>query len=219
MEYYFPTPDESAGFISRLLSRQAGNKNPFKVLLSGGRSIVPVVEAFRNIEVTLLSRCRFFLADERVGGDYNQQMLKERLFDDLIGSGAITEDQLVFPDISKPPRAMALDYAGRLPGLDIAFLGVGEDGHVASLFPNHPALFSTGTVEVVADSPRPPPERITVTYRAFSRSTAVVLMFFGAGKRSAFKRFKTDDNYRTCPAVYFKGGKNLYILHDQESGL
>jgi 6-phosphogluconolactonase len=84
----------------------------------------------------------------------------------------------------------AWDYQGELrralgdpPRLDVALLGVGPDGHVASLFPGHPLLDETDRwVAAVEDAPKPPPRRLTLTQPALAAARLVVVAAFGAGK-------------------------------------
>jgi len=80
------------------------------------------------------------------------------------------------------------ELAGFLP-LDAVLLGMGEDGHVASLFPGSPALEETGRLVVaVRDAPKPPPDRITMTIPALDEARAVHFLVTGAGKRAPLKR-------------------------------
>jgi 6-phosphogluconolactonase len=65
-------------------------------------------------------------------------------------------------------------------------LGVGPDGHIASLFPGHPALDITDHIAVaVHDSPKPPPQRVSLTFEAMDRAKAVWFLVSGAEKASA----------------------------------
>jgi 6-phosphogluconolactonase len=76
---------------------------------------------------------------------------------------------------------------------DILMLGVGPDGHIASLFPGHPQLDVSDQVAVgVTDSPKPPPERITLTYPALNRSRSVWFLVSGEGKAEAVARALAD---------------------------
>jgi 6-phosphogluconolactonase len=78
-------------------------------------------------------------------------------------------------------------------GLDVLLLGMGEDGHVASLFPEHPALDADGVVTLVDDSPKPPAERITLTLGFLSTASHAILVATGAGKRDALHRLRRGD--------------------------
>ena len=81
------------------------------------------------------------------------------------------------------------DELARFHPLDAVLLGMGEDGHVASLFPGAPALEETGRLVVaVRDAPKPPPERITMTIPALNGARAVHFLVSGSGKRAALKR-------------------------------
>lgn len=90
--------------------------------------------------------------------------------------------------------AAAASYAAELREhgtgeFEILMLGMGPDGHVASLFPGHPALDVTDTVAVgVTGSPKPPPERVTLTFAALNRSSSVWFLVSGEGKAEAVAR-------------------------------
>lgn len=79
-------------------------------------------------------------------------------------------------------------------GLDVALLGMGEDGHVASLFPGHRLLEVGGLVAHLEDSPKPPPARVTLTLPVLSRlETKRVVVATGEGKRAALTRLMGGD--------------------------
>ena len=75
------------------------------------------------------------------------------------------------------------------PALDLIFLGMGEDGHVASLFPDGPEeLISDNAVfRTVTNSPKPPPNRITLSYAAICAARKVWVLVSGAGKEVALR--------------------------------
>jgi 6-phosphogluconolactonase len=77
--------------------------------------------------------------------------------------------------------------AGGLPALDIALLGIGEDGHTASLFPGHSEVEddSGALCLPVRDSPKPPPERVTLSFPVLRAARNCLLLVAGAGKASA----------------------------------
>jgi 6-phosphogluconolactonase len=88
------------------------------------------------------------------------------------------------------PDAGAADYAQELGDtpLELVVLGMGPDGHTASLFPHHPLLDAEDSVVGVHDSPKPPPERITLTLARINAAARIVLAVSGAEKRDALAR-------------------------------
>ena len=86
---------------------------------------------------------------------------------------------------------------------DVVMLGMGPDGHVASLFPGRPALDVEDRIAVaVTDSPKPPPERISLTYGALNRSDAVWFLVSGDEKAEAVARaLAPDTDLHDVPAA------------------
>jgi 6-phosphogluconolactonase len=79
--------------------------------------------------------------------------------------------------------------AGEPPVLDVVVLGIGEDGHTASLFPNFPQLEAAGAACLaVHDSPKPPPDRVTLSLEVLNAARTLVLLATGAGKAQALAR-------------------------------
>lgn len=116
------------------------------------------------------------------------------------------------------PDAGAEDYARRLDGTPLALvvLGMGPDGHTASLFPHHPVLDATGTAAGVHDSPKPPPERITLTLARLNGAARIVLAVTGAEKRDALARV-LDGADRGTPASLLARDR-LLVLADAAAG-
>jgi 6-phosphogluconolactonase len=77
--------------------------------------------------------------------------------------------------------------------LDLVLLGVGEDGHTASLFPGSPAVAARGAVVAVHDSPKPPPNRVSLTLEVLREARRVVVLATGEGKRAAVELARRGD--------------------------
>ena len=169
----------------------------------GGRGSVPVIQGLASCDQDLLDRVELYLVDERLTGPSNRDTLFDVGLRHLVEEGRFSERQLHIPQLGVP----FFDFEG---DLDLLYLGVGEDGHVASLFPgSYPDLDGRDVEDTayVAQSPKPPMERLTVTYRGFhnhARKTPVFLMFFGEGKRQAYERLIAEQEIpTTLPCMYF----------------
>lgn len=85
------------------------------------------------------------------------------------------------------------DALGHAPPLDLVHLGLGADGHTASLFPDSPALAVTDQLVVATGDDQHPHPRLTFTYPALARARLVVFTVAGAAKRDAFRRVLEGD--------------------------
>ena len=102
---------------------------------------------------------------------------------------------------------------------DVLMLGIGPDGHVASLFPGHPALDVTDAIAVaVHDSPKPPPDRVTLTFEALDRAHAVWFLASGEAKADAVARTLADDgSVAETPARGVRGLVETTFFLDHEA--
>ena len=99
---------------------------------------------------------------------------------------------------------------------DVVMLGVGPDGHVASLFPGSPQLDVDDRVAVgVHDSPKPPPQRVTLTYPALNRTAQVWFVVSGDGKAGAVRRALDRADPHAVPATGVGGQERTVWLLDE----
>ncbi len=102
-----------------------------------------------------------------------------------------------------------------LPHFDVLMLGVGEDGHIASIFPEHPSGYATGTVAAVHNSPKPPPTRITLTRSTINTAEEVWLIASGAGKADAIGLALAGAGPVQVPAAGAQGvSRTLWLLDE-----
>jgi 6-phosphogluconolactonase len=113
-------------------------------------------------------------------------------------------------------------YAGELirvlgdpPRIDAMLLGVGDDGHVCSLFPNHPLLDEEHRwVAALSDSPKPPASRLTLTLPALAAARVLVLAAFGEAKASAVRAALWDSDSSLPMALAIRRAEHALILLD-----
>jgi len=208
---------EVAQEIGKFLSAQNSNKQ-IVVALPGGRSVVKLLDAmlpaFRELSSEIRSKLQFFMVDERVveltSPDSNFKMLKELFYSKAIAEKLISESQIHPFDISSDPIESVLknygDKLSLLGGLfDLAVLGVGEDAHVAGLFPNHHSIKNPADQFITfKDSPKPPPFRMTASRKLVEQSRMGVALFVGEAKRGALELFNKEDVVEKCPAAMLK---------------
>ncbi len=127
------------------------------------------------------------------------------------------------PDASDSAEASAAAYAEEVRAsgagaFDVMILGVGPDGHVASLFPGHPAQQSTGAIAVaVHDSPKPPPDRVSLTFEALRRSREVWFVVAGADKAQAVADGVRGAGPDTSSAAQVQGQERTLWLVDEDA--
>ena len=202
-----------AGIIgAALIAGRAHEK--IHVAFPGGRSVVPIYEELSTYPASILENLAIRIGDERVSGEKNE---------DVIRNALITRE--LNYDFRTPLRGVDRDEIIRsyeesidTDTFDVALLGTGEDGHVLGLFPGHPQLDSTNKVEAFTNSPKPPPDRMTTTYRCYdAKKTRAIILFLGDGKRDAYKRFLETDDYHEIPAAYFKTFDDCIVITDQHA--
>jgi len=126
----------------------------------------------------------------------------------------IPEEQIV-PLVGDPwpgLRRVPADAQGR-PRFDFIHLGLGEDGHTASLFPGSDALNERqAPVRAIHDAPKPPPDRLTLTLPVLNAARAVLFMVQGAGKRDALARVLRRDPALPASHVQPADGELQFIV-------
>lgn len=96
-------------------------------------------------------------------------------------------------------------FAAEIGRVDVIVLGAGPDGHVASLFPGHRALRDPGPVIAVSDSPKPPPERLTLSRRVIEDTDLALLLAPGTEKKPMLARAAAGDRSLPLGVLQPKG--------------
>ena len=155
------------------------------LVLTGGTSPIRCYELLTELDVEW-GRVSVLFGDERcvppLDPESNYRMAKESLLDRVNPATVYRIPGELGPD--EGADAYAEVVAAAAP-LDFVLLGVGEDGHIGSLFPGHPALHADGLTIGIRDSPKPPPERVTITLEAIRDAGLVMILATGKGKADA----------------------------------
>ena len=178
---------------------QRGSGRPFTVALSGGRTPKALYKAFAAIAgVGQLDNVHFFWGDERMVPPTDEESNYNLAVAPLFLALKVSEAQIhrvltergeefaVQQAEAEICRVAELDASGQ-PVLDLVFLGMGEDGHVASLFPADSKAFETRAVYRAVTGPKPPIRRITLGYPTLAAALEVWVLASGEGKKKALK--------------------------------
>lgn len=208
--------DAAVWFLDRLAAAQAAGRIPH-VVLTGGSVAVPF---HREVARTApasgvdMTRVEWWWGDERfVPAGSDERNCRSGLDDMLHPLGVPVERVHVAAasDAVETVEEAAQRYAEQLRAsgvreFDVALFGVGPDGHVASLFPHHPAASIRGALVVpVHDSPKPPPQRVSLTFEALAASRAVAFLASGEGKAEAVAAAHAEGAWDECPARGVRG--------------
>jgi 6-phosphogluconolactonase len=132
------------------------------------------------------SDVHLWFGDERCVGPEDRESNARMVAGALVAPGAVVHR--IAGELG--PEQAARAYSEELDDtvLDVALLGLGEDGHTASLFPASPALQAGGVAVGVRDAPKAPPERVSLTLMTLNAARRIVLLSTGAGKADALAR-------------------------------
>jgi 6-phosphogluconolactonase len=220
--------DVAEALATRLTARLAEIQRDFRVpqiALTGGRIATKAYQrlATEGIHSAVdWARVELWWGDERfVAADDDERNAKQAL--DLL-AGPLRLDPARIHEMPSSGGGVDLDqaaedYAKALGSttFDICLLGMGPDGHVASIFPEHPSSYAAGDVIAVRSSPKPPPERISLTLEVINRSREVWFVVSGSDKAAAARMALAGAGPIQVPAAGVSGTARTLWLLDREA--
>ncbi|XP_011206888.2 probable 6-phosphogluconolactonase [Bactrocera dorsalis] len=214
--------------ISKCAKRAIVESGVFRVGLSGGSVLNFLSKAIPRIQ-TDLSKWKFFFCDERYVDETDPESTYGAYKIKLVPQTELQLHQFEPINVNLPLAECAADYEkkiraefgasiGSIPEFDLLLLGMGPDGHTCSLFPEH-ALLDEKTLLIapIADSPKLPPQRVTMTLPLINNAKCCMFAMCGTSKAEMVKRVFVDMENLPAGKVSPKNGELLLIL-DAEAG-
>lgn len=213
----FPDPQGVAGeAVQRILTaaRQAiAQRGAFKIVLAGGSTPLKAYQQLAECEADW-ARWFVYLGDERcLPGDHPQRNSRT-ITEAWLDRGRIPTANIAWipAELGAPQGAAAYENLVRdaVP-FDLVLLGMGEDGHTASLFPGQ-VHDSEPLVVPVFNAPKPPPDRISLNYPALADTRALMVLVTGEGKRDAVRDWQQG---AALPVAKLECAAGIDVLLDE----
>jgi 6-phosphogluconolactonase len=213
----------AARFIADAAHAAIAAGGVFRLALSGGNTPRPVHEALAGKGDLPWEKIQITFGDERCvppdDAASNYRMARES----LLGRITIPAGNVFRIRGEIDPEAAAREYEGQLSAFaarfgearyrhDILILGLGEDGHTASLFPGSPALAEVARNVIPATGPKPPPQRITMTLPLINASRHVLFLVNDASKQPVIDEILAGSSPYPAARVRPADGKVTWLL-------
>lgn len=186
---------QAAIHVSELLNQIIEIRGKCLVVVSGGSAVQHTLGQLATCDIPW-SSVRLYMADERCMPKDDRYRNDAMISEVLVRPALIKSEHFFQIPAELGPHLGAQSYDQTLAGVDhfdIALLGVGPDGHIASLFPNHPSIESNARVVAVENSPKFPPNRVSVGLAMLGNSTHRVVLVIGDEKRDLINRLQRGE--------------------------
>ena len=214
-------PHAVAEAILATLETAAQSRGRATLAIPGGRSPAGVLrELAAMCDTFLRSRLNLLWVDERGVPRSDPQRNDLATIAAWQSGGALPAAVLPMPAEDADLEAAGNRYAATLHSatqgtgiLDVCLLGIGEDGHIASLFPDHPGLRELGEVFAILNSPKPPPRRLSLTLPVLTRAGSLVILALGEAKGAVAQAVRAGPSAHV-PVSLLPQGKCHWYLDD-----
>ncbi len=211
-----------AAHVAQIAAAAIQARGRARLAVSGGSTPGALYRTLATLDGVDWPRVEILFADERAVApddpDSTLRLLRETLLADLPAPGPRVHRMRA----DDPDEDAALAEYERLleTPLDLLLLGMGGDGHTASLFPGSPLLADRERrVALVTDSPKPPPRRMTILPRVIAEARAVMVLVTGSGKSRMVARALGEDlEVLACP-IRLARGRAWFLDREAAAGL
>lgn len=189
-----------AAEVAKHIRSAVANRGVCHMVFPGGRSPYRVLERLRDQEVPW-SALHLYPSDERCVSEGSPER-NDRLIDEIL----LPNVPLPHKNLHRIPAELGPEegavrfsqFLASVPTFDIVMVGVGPDGHIASLFPNHPALFDDRDAVPVLAAPKLPPSRVSIGLGRLKSGHSRQAVAIGAEKR---RLFENPGQFKTSPVM------------------
>lgn len=180
----------AAQWLADEIAASARERGTCTVALAGGRTPEPVYRALASMPDVDWSRVDVFFGDERAVSPDDPESNYGMVRSALLSRAPISAARVHRMEAERPDRdAAARAYEQALPpALDVLVLGIGPDGHTASLFPGSPALDERRRLVLPVTGTKPPAARLTITPPVIAAARRIAVLAAGADKAAAVAR-------------------------------
>lgn len=194
---------------------EAGSGGTFSIVLAGGQTPLALYSMLAR-ETMQWEKWRVYLGDERCLPPQHPERNSWQTAQTLLDHVPIAAEHVFMPPAELGPLESAECYGTQLKNageFDLVLLGLGEDGHTASLFPGRDIGVGRDAADVlpVFNAPKPPAERVSLSAQRLSRSRRVLFLVTGAGKREAVANWRQG---KEIPASRIYATQGVTILAD-----
>jgi 6-phosphogluconolactonase len=211
---------------------KSSTQERFNILLSGGNTPIKLYKriAKKYSESIDWERIHFWWGDERCVSPNSEQSNYKQAYDFLISKITIPRSNIhrIKGEVDPITEAIRytdeikanLNYRGENPVFDLVLLGLGEDGHTASIFPDELELFEDDRICAVTKHPLTGQNRITITGRVLNNANRIFFLVTGAGKSQRISEIMNDDEAaKLLPAYYIApaNGELIWFIDEAAS--
>jgi len=186
--------EEACKRILASAEKAIAQRGAFKIVLAGGTTPEATYRELAK-QKSDWSKWHVYIGDERCLPVDNPERNSVMAARSLTAHVAIPQQQIYLIDAEKGAEVAAVAYAKivnqALP-FDMVLLGMGEDGHTASLFPGHQHN-ETEVTHAVHNAPKPPSDRISLSASALSNTAELLMLITGAGKQEPLAQWRAGE--------------------------
>lgn len=223
--------DVAIAIAEKLNAKIEASNGNFNLAVSGGSTPRLLFEVLSKNYAERINwkKMQLFWVDERCVEPTHAESNFRMTYDSLLKSGLLSENQIFRMHGENTPTNETERYAevlkqnlilkNNLPAFDMILLGIGDDGHTASIFPNQLHLLTTDAWVAVGTHPLSEQKRITLTGKTLNNATEILFMVIGTNKAEVIKQIiRCEEAASNYPANFIRGNeKSTHYFMDNEA--